>query len=49
MVVEVTACSFVVFLKWWVTDDKIVLAVLNMFTYPIAEGNWESFVTNGKG
>jgi len=48
-VVEVTACSFVVCLKWWVTDDKIVLSVLNMFTYRIVEGNWESFTPNSKG
>jgi len=39
MVVEVTACSFVVFLKWRVTDDRILLSVLNMFTYPTVEGN----------
>jgi len=39
-VVEVTACSLVVCLNWWVTDDKIVLSVLNMFTYCIVEGNW---------
>ena len=37
VVVEMTACSFVVFLKWWVTDDKTLLSVLNMFTYPIVE------------
>ena len=49
MVVGVTECGFVVFLMWWATDDKIVLRVSNMFTYPIVEGNWESFITNGKG
>jgi len=48
VVVEVTACSFVVFLKWWLTDDKILLSVLNMFTYPTVEGNWEFFTPNGK-
>jgi hypothetical protein len=46
VVVEVTACGFVVFLKWRVTDDKILLSILNMFTYPIVEGNWEFFTRN---
>jgi len=49
VVVGLTACGFVVFLMWWVTDDKILLTVLNMFTYPIVEGNWEFFTPNGKG
>ena len=49
VVVEVTACSFVVFLKWWVTDGKNLVTVLNMFTYRIVEGNWEFFTPNGKG
>ena len=49
MAVGVTACGFVVLLKWWVTDGKIVLTVLNMFTYPIVDGNWEFFTPNGKG
>ena len=48
VVVEVTACSFV-FPKWWVTDDNILLSVVNMFTYRIVEGNWESFTPNSKG
>jgi len=39
--VEVTACSYV-FTKWWVAD-RILLSVLNMFTYYIVEGNWEFF------
>ena len=49
VVVGVTACGFVVFPKWWVTDGKIVQTLLNMFTYPIVEGNWEFFTPNGKG
>jgi len=27
VVVEVTACSFVVFLEWWVTDDNILQSI----------------------
>jgi len=46
VVVEVTACNFVIFLEWWVTDDKILQSVLNMLTYRIVEGNWEFFTPN---
>jgi len=46
VVVEVTACSFFIFLEWWVTDDKILQPILNMFTYRIVEGNWEFFTPN---
>jgi len=38
VVVEVNACSFVVFPKLRVTDDKILLSVLYVFTYPTVEG-----------
>jgi len=49
VVVEVTACSFVVFLKWRVRDGTILLSILNMFTYPTVEGNWEFFTPYDKG
>ena len=34
VVVEVTACSFVVFLEWWMTDDKILQSVFKYVHIP---------------